>query len=205
MDANHPTVAVLTGHGGEVTHLSFLNRELLISGGGEGDGTLRICNWKLPQPLLAFLVPTEEDLKSPIGVWIKAMALSPDGRSVALGRENGKIEVYDTPALTHGSLLNPEAVNQMRPVEAIAFSPDGKSLAASILKYSPGPDRSILRRTECEITIRSMPLGRPVNVVTTTGDLVRALAFSPDGRFLAIGGGEAQAIAVHDLRAGMGS
>ncbi len=142
LDANHPTVAVLTGHSGEVAHVSFLNREQLISGGGEGDGTLRTWNWKLPQPLLASLGPTEEDLKSPIGVWIKAMTLNPDGRSVALGRENGKIEVYDPPALTHGNLLNPDAVNMMRPVEAIALSPDGKSLAASILKYSPGPDRA---------------------------------------------------------------
>ena len=49
--ANHPTVAVLTGHAGEVVRVVFRSNEQVISGGGDGDGTLRIWNWKLAQPL----------------------------------------------------------------------------------------------------------------------------------------------------------
>ena len=200
--ANHPTVAILTGHVGEVVRVVFRSNEQVISGGGDGDGTLRIWNWKLEQPLLTTVSPIDEDLKAPLGVRVNGLALSPDGRHVAIGRENGKLERYDAMDLTHGAYLNAQEMNQRRPIEDLVYSPDGKLLATSILKYAPGANRNELPRTECDIAIRGMPESRQTNVILTTGDLVRALAFSPDGRFLAVGGGEAQAIVVRDLQAG---
>ncbi len=198
--ANHPTLAILTGHVGEVVRVVFRSNEQVISGGGDGDGTLRIWNWKLAQPLLTAVGPIEEDLNAPFGVRINGLAISPDGRYVAIGRENGKLERYDAMDLTHGAYLNPEEMNQKRPVEDLAYSPDGKFLATSIVKYPANWPH--FPRTECDIAIRSMPEGRPTNLVMTAGDIVRALTYSPDGRFLAIGGGDAQAIVVRDLRAG---
>ena len=55
------------------------------------------------------------------------------------------------------------------------------------------------RGTECEITLRRMPAGDQVRVVRIAADIVRALAFSPDGRFLAAIGGEAQELTVHEV------
>jgi WD40 repeat protein len=200
---DHPTLAVLTGHAGEVVSVVFRSNEQIISSGGYGDGTLRVWNWKLRQPLVTTFSPIEEDLEAPLGVRVNALALSPDGRHVAIGRENGKLERYDTMNLTHrsSSYLNPEEMNQRRSVEALAYSPDGKFLATSILKYPHEANRYNAQRTECEIAIRSMPEGRPTKVVMTTAGLVRALAFRPDGRFLAIGGGDDQAIVLRHLLA----
>ena len=144
--AKHPTLRTLTGHDGEVVRIVFRSNEQVISGGGDGDGTIRIWNWKLTQPLLTTVSPLEEDLKAPLGVRINGLSLSPDGSHLAVGRENGKLERYDAMDLTHGTYLNPGEMNQRRPVEALAYSPDGKFLATSILKYSPGVDRNSLPR-----------------------------------------------------------
>jgi WD40 repeat protein len=196
---NRPASKVLTGHDGEVTRVVFRLNDQVMSGGGEGDGSLRIWNWRLPQPLAATVIPLKQDLQTPVDARINAMALSPDGLHVVLGRENGKLERYDAANLANGIVLNPEELPQKRAVEALDYSPDSKLLATSILKYTA--NKTEFPRTECEIVIRSMPEGRPTNVAMTSADLVRALAFSPNGRFLAVGGGEAQAIALRDLQA----
>ncbi len=134
------------------------------------------------------------------GVRVNALAVSPDCRFVVVGRENGNLERYDTDGLTNGAYLNPEDWGKSRAIESLAYSPDGQSLAVSNLKFSPKDFRNEFPRTECEIRIRSMPDGRVKAVVRETQDPARALAFSPKGRFLAIGGGESQEIAVKDLK-----
>jgi WD40 repeat protein len=197
---NKPTSKPLLGHAGEVARVVFQSNELVISGGGYADGALRVWNTHAERPLVTMVFPREEDRKVPIDARINALVVSPDGRYVVLGRENGSLERYDAPSLANGVIFNPDYATHKRAVEALAYSPDGKLLASSVLKYST--PRAEVARTECDVALHSMPEGPLTRVVMTASDLVRALAFSPDGRFLAIGGGGAQSITVRDLQAG---
>ncbi len=201
-DPDHRTLAILAGHEGEVTRVAFLPGDRLVSAGGAGDGSVRIWNWRLPNTWLDLSRPSDKDLKQSEGVRINALALSPDGSQIVVGRENGKLERYTTANLGDNALLNPEDCDQLRPVEALAFSPDGKTLAASIIKEIPTSAPGVLTRTDCVVSIRPMPAGQPKSDVLTSGDRIKALAFSPrDARFLAIGGGEAHAVMVKDFGA----
>lgn len=193
------TVALLQGHAGAVTAASFVDEARIVSGGGARDGSLRLWDWKA-QRLSAWVPCTDQDLAADEGkgVVVSALAASPDGRYVVVGRENGKLERYDGAGLGNGLLLNPETAGERRAVEALAFSPDGKSLATSILKYRA--TNQDYPRKDCDVVVLGMPEGRPVGPPRTIGGLVKALAFSPDGRSLAVAGGEAQQITLLDAQ-----
>ncbi len=164
-------------------------------GGTNADGSIRIWDWQRQPPLVDF-VPTATG----IGPAINALAISPDGRYLVIGRESGSLERYDTGALRNWRRLNEAEIADRRAIEALAFSPDGMTLAVSALKESP--TEAGVPRSECVITLRSMPDGEVARTVRTTRDKAPALSFNPsDGRFLAVGGGEAQEIALVDLRA----
>jgi WD40 repeat protein len=137
-----------------------------------------------------------------MAVAINALVASPpDSQFIATGHEDGELELFGRAEIgaRRPTLLNPDDLKEFRPIEALASSPDGSWLAVSRLKYPP-PAPDTFPRTECEITIRRMPAGDEVRAVRIADDVVRAMAFSPDGRFLVTIGGEAQEVTVHDLR-----
>jgi WD40 repeat protein len=195
------TVAVLQGHTGAASGLAFLDDARIVSGGAMKDGSVRLWDWRA-QRLVTWVAPSDQDLAfdEGKGVGINALVADRDGRHVVVGRENGKLERYDGADLGNGVLLNPESANELRPVEALAISPDGRSLASSVLKYRAS--KASYPRTECEVVVRTLPEGRTVGAARTVGGLVKALAFAPDGRSLAVAGGEAQQIALVDAQGG---
>ena len=195
---------MLEGHRERVTRVAFLDGDRLVSAGGAGDGAIHLWQWNRTDPLVSRNPPNPEDMKieDGLGVQVNAMAVSPDSRYVVVGRENGKLQRYPTADLRDETLLNPKAEGMFLAIEAIAYSPDGRSLAVSRLKHAARDYPEEFPRTECDIAIRSMPEGRTESIVRTTHDLAGALAFSPDGHFLAVGGGEAQEVAVKDLPLG---
>jgi WD40 repeat protein len=93
------------------------------------------------------------------------MALSPDGRTLAVGRYGGTVELWDPASLARTATLETNVA-----LAAVAFSPTGSLLAAS------GPSGAI-RLWELE---RRRLVGELFHT-----NYVTRLSFSPDGRHLA--------------------
>src|SRR5262249_16087657 len=104
-DTDLPTVAILQGHQAGIKSVAFVTGERLVSAGGRDangrdDGTIRLWDWRAPQPLVSWLPSTRQK-----GTRITALAVSPDGGYVVVGRENGSLERYDAADLRNGAIL----------------------------------------------------------------------------------------------------
>ena len=120
----------------------------------------------------------------PAGVHpVRALAVGPDKAAVAAGRGN-QIHLYDAATGKHLRTLTdpalktadgkPVAAAHLSLVEALAYSPDGKTLASG--GYG-------------EVTLWDPQAGAPRRKLTGFAAAVVTLAFSPDGKLLATGGG----------------
>ncbi|WP_169789144.1 protein kinase family protein [Nonomuraea candida] len=122
---------------------------------------------------------------------VPAVALSPDGRTLATAR-GGTLETWDV--LTGRRLKTYEGAGDL----ALAFSPDGATLAAGagLLDLATG------RVTPLDPAGGAAPSGVSGETVPPGGDAPTALAFSPDGRRLALGleGGRVLLVDVRERR-----
>lgn len=101
----------------------------------------------------------------------QTVAFSPDSTMLALAGSDGNVQIYDVATGEERRTFRGGPVGY----PAIAFSPDGQTLA-----QSAGPTLDDL------VTLWDVAVGRARKVLAGTGQ-VRSLAFSPDGRTLAIG------------------
>ncbi len=112
------------------------------------------------------------------------LAISPNDRWLAIGLSDSTAGVWDLSAKTlraeDGRLLRVPRLEEPRPVAAVAFSPDSKTLAT---RFPEREDRVIRFWGVTETG--------PMTITRVIGNLnpwIRQIAFSPDGRWLATTG-----------------
>lgn len=104
---------------------------------------------------------------------VSEYTFSPDSKVFVSGGEDGTIVLWDVE--TGKSLLN-LITGHTKPISALAFSADGKTLASG---------------SGNKIHLWNAHIGDPMGTIGVRGN-VHALAFSPDGKTLAIGGGDGE-------------
>jgi WD40 repeat protein len=187
-------VGTLHGSGGAVTHLAFGDggRTLAAVARRPGDraDAAEVCRWEVPggRALPGFRLPST----GPANVrtlYPHACAYSADGGLLAaLGASRKSVELYDT-ATGHKRATPTDAYPARGVLTAVALAPGGEWLAAAASEADEA-DRTVAR-----IRVWDARDGRLVRswVTATTpertmGTLeVHTLAFTPDGRTLAVG------------------
>lgn len=154
------TLRLLQGHAAAVNGIAVWGTKLYSAG---SDGTVQRWDLSLPHQRLL------DVLREPASV-----AISPDGRLLALGLADGGLRVYSLPDLRN---LWEDLRAHGEDVQGLAFSPDGALLAS-------GGFDGLARLWHV------LPDGTLQSLRSLTGhtDAVHAVAFSPDGRRLATAG-----------------
>jgi WD40 repeat protein len=162
--AEDKLIRTIEAHTAEVTGVAFApTGKSIVS--GSPDGTTRV--WNTADGLLRYRVNGK----------VAGLAFSPDGQMVAIaGEDRVKLVRAGNGALW----FNLKATSA--PVERVAFSPDGKTVAAS-----SGQASVQLWRVSDGKLLRTLEATPPQ---TTTAPLSHNVVFSPDGQLLASGTAE---------------
>jgi WD40 repeat protein len=169
------TPFVLRGHPGPVIALAW-HGGVLASAGIEA----HVLLWDMPGGKLRTTLDA--------GGRVRSLAMASDGKQLAAGGEDGAVRLWDVATGKPGARLAGHADW----VLALAFSPDGQQLA------SGGADGVRLWDMAAGKKLLDIPAAPPgPNASPAPANAVQALAFSPDGKLLAVGGSDAQVYLVN--------
>jgi WD40 repeat protein len=171
MDANaelwyvptHQLLATLTGPKSWLTSVAFSPDGSVLAGGGL-DGVMLWALTRDPSGL------TGRELRHLDAGYVNAVAISPDGTTLAAARRGLEIQLWSLADGARGKSL----AGHTDSVGAVAFSPDGKYLA------SGGGDATV--------RVWSASSGALLQTLTGHTGGVDTVAWTPDGRTLASGG-----------------
>jgi dipeptidyl aminopeptidase/acylaminoacyl peptidase len=179
------TRRILVSDREEISRIAFSpDRSRVAIGTGVGLVLIdRATGTTTPLPL-----PTASPSHEPTG-----LAFSPDGRFLASGAFDGTLALWD---VSRARLARPAITAHREAVQALAFSPDGATLASAGVGTA-GFDSNV--------RLWETATGRPLSPALAGHESpVRALAFSPDGQTLAAGEGDRVALWNVDRRQRMG-
>lgn len=155
------SIRTLEGHTGEITSLTWVG-ETLASGGW--DKTLRL--WDVAEGHERIMIPFED--------WVRDLAASPDGRTLAAACKDGTVALID--------LLTMETMRVLEVhiggVDAVAFSPDGALLVTG------GRDNLV------KLWDVQGATDEPLATLEGHRKPVLTVAFHPSGSFIASGSGD---------------
>jgi WD40 repeat protein/uncharacterized caspase-like protein len=169
----------LTGHAAGVTSVAFSSDGTTLASGSI-DRTIRL--W-------AATTGAQLSTLKGYGSNFLTVAVDPRGRFLASASSDGLIRLWDLysdapPRALASESIKPASASSIRKNQAIAFSPDGTTLASGGLYEG----------------VRLWNLSTGKQSATLTGDSVGPLAFSPDGKYLA--GVEFKTIKLWDVSSG---
>ena len=142
-------------------------------------GTVGIFSVRTLKPQTSVTIPRAATITS--------LAWSPVGSELAVGGDDDLLQLWDlsgVPHLVRTFTMAPPMSHVPGAIQSVAFSADGRLIAASDVSNKPATFAANER-----IAIWQTRTGTPITRALQRGTFANAVAFSPDGRLLAVATG----------------